>query len=116
MITREDSRAKELKAFKKLPQEWRSQNMGAKTEEVYREITKVAIGNVQLQLAKEMDEDLKALQEQLKNAREIYTEGSKTNALKIKFLVDVLRSRGVDVPDPEVFLRKAANGELSETE
>lgn len=116
MQTREDSRQKELKAFRKLPEEWRSQNMGAKTEEVYKEITKVAINNVQLNMAKEMDEDLKALQEQLKNAREVYTEGTKTNALKIKFLVDVLRSRGVDVPDPEVFLRKAANGELKDSD
>jgi hypothetical protein len=114
MITQNDARQKELKAFKKLPEEWRSKNMSAKTEEVYKEITKTAINTVQLNIAKEMDEDLKALQEQLKNAREVYTEGNKTNTLKIKFLVDVLRGRGVDVPSPDDFLKKAANGELED--
>lgn len=114
MTIQEDARQKELKAFKKLSEEWRNQQLGATKEEVFKEITKTAINTVQLNVAKELDEDLKSLQEQLKAAREIYTEGTKTNNLKIKFLVDVLRSRGVDVPSPEDFVKKAANGELEE--
>ena len=115
MQVTEDSRQKQLKAFRKLPEEWRSAQLGTKDIQVlYKQITTVAINTVQLNIAKELDEDLKNLKEQVKNAQEVYTEGNKTNALKIKFLVDILRDRGEDVPDPEVFLKKAANGEIEE--
>jgi hypothetical protein len=115
MSTQEDSRQKELKAFRKLPEEYRNTVMELKTEEVYKEISKKAVNTVQLNIAKEMDEDLKQLAEQLKNAREVYTQGTKENTLSIRFCVDVLRSRGVtDLPSPEDFIRKAANGDLDD--
>lgn len=110
----EDQRQKELKAYKKLPEDWRNQQLGAQTPDVYKQILKSAINIVQLAIAKEMDQDLAALKEQVKVAQAIYSDGTKENNLKIKFLVDVLRGRGEDVPDPEDFVKQAANGELDE--
>jgi hypothetical protein len=114
MSIQEDAHQKKLKKFAKLPEEWRQNQLGAHTPEAYKEILRCAMNIVQLAMAKEMDQDLKNLKEQVKNAQEQYTEGTKTNNLKISFLVDMLKGRGEDVPDPEDFIRKAANGEASE--
>jgi hypothetical protein len=115
MIVETDARQKELKAFKKLPEEYRNHVMELKTEDVYKEISRKAVNTVQLSIAKEMDQDLKRLQEELSTARAVYTDGVKENTLSIRFAVDVLRSRGVtDLPSPEDFIRKAANGEIND--
>jgi hypothetical protein len=108
MSVTDDPRQKQLKKFEKLPEEWRQSQLGAKTQEVYETITKVAIATVQLDLAKELDADLASLKEQVKTANEPYSEGRKTNNLKIQFLVDNLKSRGENVPDIECFLSAAA--------
>ena len=109
MSVEKDAHQKKLEKFeKKLPEEWRQNQLGAKTPDIYQEITKVAIATVQLDMAKELDPDLASLAEQLKVAREPYTEGRKTNNLKIEFLVENLKSRGESVPDIECFLSAAA--------
>ena len=112
MTIKDDNRQKQLKKFSKLSEEWRSSQLSAQTPEVNKKIMECAINTVQLAIAKELDTDLASLKEQVKTAQEVYTEGTKTNNLKIQFLVDVLRSRGCDVPDPEDFIKKAANGEV----
>jgi hypothetical protein len=111
MTIQDDQRQKELKAYKKLPEDWRENQLAAKTPELYKEIIKSAMNIVQLSIAKELDQDLKALKEQVSVANAVYSEGTKANNLQIKFLVDILRGRGEDVPDAEDFVRKAASGE-----
>ena len=108
MSVQEDKHQKMLKKFQKLDESWRQAQLGAKTEEVYKVITQVAIATVSLDLAKELDPDLAALKEQVKVASEPYSEGKKQNSLKIQFCVENLRSRGEDVPDVETFLSAAA--------
>ena len=113
MSTTKDSRQKQLEKWgKKLSEEWRQNQLGASTPDLYKSILKSAINIVQLAMAKELDQDLANLREQVKAAGAQYSEGAKQNHLQIEFLVDILRGRGEDVPDPEDFLRKAANGEI----
>ena len=109
MSVEDDSRQKQLKKYAKvLPEEWRENQLSAKTEAIYKEITSVAIATVMLEMAQKIDPDLAKLKEQLKEANKGYTEGKKVNTVKIEFLVDNLKSRGEDVPDAEVFLSAAA--------
>ena len=114
MSVTDDPRTKQLKKFEKLPEEWRQNQLGAKTPELYQEITKTAINAVQQDLARELDPDLAVLKEQVKTAQEPYTQGKKTNNLKISFLVDVLKGRGENVPDIDSFLSAAAKKVLEE--
>ena len=109
MSVEDDARQKQLKKYHKvLPEDWRESQLASKTEQVYKEITAVAIATVMLDMAMKMDPDLKQLREQLKTAQKSYTEGKKVNTVKIEFLVDNLKSRGENVPDAEVFLSAAA--------
>jgi hypothetical protein len=109
-----DKRQKQLEKWgKKLPEDWRQNQLGANTPDLYKSIIKSAMNIVQLAMAKELDEDLASLKEQVKDASAQYSDGTKQNHLQIEFLVDVLRGRGEDVPDPADFVRKAANGEVT---
>jgi ABC-type dipeptide/oligopeptide/nickel transport system ATPase component len=105
----DDPRQKQLKKYAKiLPEEWRENQLAATTEAIYKEITAVAIAAVQQDIAKAMDPDLAKLRAQVKDANHTYSEGKKVNTTKIEFLVDNLKSRGVDVPSAEDFLSAAA--------
>ena len=102
------STEKQQKKFNKLSEEWRHEMMSAGDDDVENSIRSAAINLVTLELAKEFDEDLAALKEQLKVANEQYTEGKKINLTKIEFLTEVLRSRGrTDIPGVEDFVRTA---------
>lgn len=103
-----DPKEKQFKDFKKLDEEWRNEEMGKQTAEVYKDIVSRAMNIVRLDMAKDFDEDLKRLAEELKTAREPYTEGKKTNNLEIRFLIEVLKSRGEKVPGIEDFMQSAA--------
>jgi len=111
MTVEEDARQKRLKKFQKgLPLDWRQEVIEKGPDVAEKMIRDVAINDVQNAIAQEMDEDLARLKEQVKEAKAGYSEAHKTNQLKLEFLVDYLRSEGRDIPDPEVFLRAAANG------
>jgi|WetSurMetagenome_2_1015567.scaffolds.fasta_scaffold22266_5 hypothetical protein len=114
MKTPEEQKQKQLKNFKKLSEEWRNEKLGAQTPDLYKSILTAAMNIVQLAIAKELDQDLANLKEQVKVAQQGYSDGTKENNLRIQFLVEVLRGRGEDVPDPDDFIRKAANGEVKE--
>lgn len=116
MVTSEDEKTKQYKRFKKLDEAWRNDMLGRPAEEVYKVITTTAINDVQLKLAKQFDEDLNRLKEQVKEAGAVYSEGAKQNKLEIEFLIECLRSRGEDVPSPEDFLKEAANAVNGKTE
>lgn len=103
----QDPKDKQYKKFQKLEEAWRHEMMQRPDEEVDKAIRDSAMNLVTLELAKELDEDLQRLQEELKTAREQYTNGKKTNLLKIEYLVEVLRSRGRDVPGVKDFVKSA---------
>ena len=106
--TIESAKDKQLKKFKKLPEDWRNDVLGTRSnEDINKLIRDAAINNIVLKLAKENDPDLAALKEQMATATEMYKAGEKENNLKIEFLVEVLRGRGVDVPSIEDFVRGA---------
>jgi hypothetical protein len=109
MTVQDDAKQKQFKKFQKLDESWRSEWLGRQTEEVYKEITRIAINDVQLAMAKEFDDDLKQLKEQVKEAGAIYSDGKKLNHNQISFLVECLKSRGQDVPSIDDFIKAAAN-------
>lgn len=98
---------KRHKRFKKLPQEWRDNQMTKTPVALKEEIAKVAINAVVLELAKAEDEDLIRLRDELTTASTQYVEGKKSHSIQIEFLIDLLRGQSVDVPDASAFLRTA---------
>jgi hypothetical protein len=105
---------KQFKKFQKLDEDFRTNMMQVTDAEIFSTITKCALNVIALNMAKEADEDLASLQEQLKVAKEQYTTGVKTNNLKIEFCAETLKSRGVDVPSVEDFLRSALKAAVDE--
>jgi hypothetical protein len=116
MSVEEDSKKKQYKKFQKLDEAWRTDMMALDTPSVYKKIQEVAINDVQLTMAKNFDEDLKKLKEQVKVANEPYSQGAKENKIRLEYLLETLRSRGEDVPSVSDFIKEAANGELNESE
>ena len=111
-----DSKAKQLKKFAKLSDDWRDDQLSKQTPDIFKAISATAIANVQLDIAKDLDEDLARLQEDLKTAREPYTLGRKENNLKIQFLVQVLSDRGENVDGLHGLLKQAAEAAKAEAE
>jgi len=111
-----DSKAKQLKKFSKLDESWRSEQLSKQTPDVYKEITSTAIATVQLDIAKDLDEDLERLKEEVKVAREPYTEGRKANNLKIQYLVQVLADRGENVDGLPGLLKQVARKAVKDAE
>lgn len=103
-----------LNKFKDLDKEWCDGQASKDTEGIYKDICTIAMNDVQLRLAKALDQDLINLKEKVKYATEVYSEGAKANRLKIEFNIQVLDARGVAVPSVNDFLKKAANGDLEE--
>jgi hypothetical protein len=115
MITSDDAKTKQYKRFKKLDEEWRQEQLGATTEDLFGKITKTAMDDFQLAMAKDFDEDLAKLKEQVKVAQEPYSEGKKANKLRIEFLIQVLEDRGCpNIPSISDFIKAAANGSTEE--
>lgn len=118
-MSEQDPREKQFKKFQKnLPEDWRNDMMSRTADEVKKAALKAAMNLVTLELAKEFDEDLQELREALKTAQEVYTQGKKKNLIEIEFLIEVLRSRGEDVPGVEDFIKGARDvgGEESDEE
>ena len=105
---------KQLKKFAKLSDDWRDDQLSKQTPDIFKAISATAIANVQLDIAKDLDEDLARLQEDLKTAREPYTLGRKENNLKIQFLVQVLSDRGENVDGLHGLLKQAAEAAKAE--
>lgn len=100
-----DQREAQLKKFKRLDEEWRADVISRKNpEELNKMIRDAAVNMVELRIAKQLDEDLARIKEELATANEVYKEGEAENALRIEFLVDALRCMGVNVPS---FSKKA---------
>jgi len=117
MTQEDDSKKKQYKKFQKLDEAWRTDMMALDSPSLYKKISDTAINDVQLAMAKQFDEDLAALKEQVKVAQEPYSLGHKENVVRIEYLLECLVSRGEKVPGIRDFLRKAAdsiNGQMEE--
>lgn len=88
---------KQYKKFKKLDEEWRNAALGMEVEDINKLIRDCAVNIVELALAKGLDEDLARLREELATAEKQYKDGAKINNLRIEFLVEVLRGRGIEI-------------------
>jgi outer membrane receptor for ferric coprogen and ferric-rhodotorulic acid len=114
-ITNEEAKTKQYKRFKNIDEDWRQEQMGATTEELFSRITKVAMSDFQLGMAQKFDEDLSKLKEQVKVASEPYTEGKKANKIRMEFLIQVLEDRGCpNIPSISDFIKAAANNSVDE--
>lgn len=102
---------KKDRKFAELDEAWRASMMSSQDPDIDKAIKQSAMNLVGLELAKSLDEDLIALREQLQVAQAIYTEGKKENLTRIEFLIEVLRSRGRDVPSAQSFVKSAREDE-----
>jgi hypothetical protein len=117
MTQEDDSKKKQYKKFQKLDEAWRTDMMALDNTSLYKKISDTAINDIQLAMAKEFDDDLKALKEQVKVANEPYGLGHKENIIRIEYLIECLKSRGASVPSISDFIKAAAssvNGKMEE--
>ncbi len=103
-----DPKSKQFKRFSKLPEEWRNDMMSRDRDELFKQVADAAIKIVASETAKQFDQDIARLKEELATAQEGYKETKKTQSLKIEFIIETLRSQGVDVPSLQDFISGAA--------
>lgn len=80
--------------FKDIDSDWRDRIAAMSAEEINGEIAKVAKDQEALDAAKDADDDLASLKEQVKVAMEPYNDGRKANRLKIRYAIQVLGDKG----------------------
>lgn len=78
--------------------EFRGSVDAADDDKVREAISKAAMELVAMKEAKGLDVDLKAKQDEAREAGKVYAEVDKTCKLKIKYCRQILESRGRDVP------------------
>jgi hypothetical protein len=94
-----DPKEKQLRRFKKLDEEWRSDMLSRKdSKDLDQKIYESAANLIRNKMEKELDPDIADLTEKLSAARERYKESEKINLLRIEFLFEAKRTRGEDVP------------------
>lgn len=107
-----DEKEKQHKKFEKnLPEEWRNQMMSAQRDEVEKAIRESAMSFIQNDFSLKYDPDIRELKEKLSYAREPYMNGKKVSMLKVEFLMETLRSQGVDVPSITDYINSVRNGD-----
>jgi hypothetical protein len=82
------------KKFDILDEDWKDKFAAATPDDINGEIAKVAKDQEALDKAKDEDQDLASLKEQVSTANEPYRDGKKANRAKIQWLVQVLGDRG----------------------
>lgn len=102
--------AKQSKKWKKIDEEWRSSRLSEKNDQkLFEEICNEAMQMIAMELAKQFDEHLNSLKEELSTANKTYTDAKKLHLTKMEFLMEALRGRGcTNVPSLEDFLKGAA--------
>ena len=109
-MTEETYKAKQLKRFEKLDTDWKTnqeQNSEEKLRQAYNGVCMEVFKN---KLAKKVDPQLKELREQIKTAAAGYNEVIKVGEIRAEYIIQVLQSRGVDVPGLDEILEFAENG------
>jgi hypothetical protein len=79
--------------FDLVPVEFQDAVAGSNKDEILNRIAQVALANVELSNAKELDQDLAEKAEAHKFASEPYREGAKANKQKIAFCKQVLEDK-----------------------
>lgn len=85
---------KKKDVYENLPEDFKNSVDGAGDDKILDMLGEVAKSEEANLRAKEADEDLKQKQEEAKFAGEGYSETTKANRLKRRYLYDVLRARG----------------------
>jgi Fe-S cluster assembly scaffold protein SufB len=80
--------------FADLPDEWKDAIQQGKPEEIEKEIARLGIGEEENKKLKTEDEDLARCREEVKVAGEQYRAATKGYRLRMKFIMQVLESRG----------------------
>lgn len=108
----------EKSKFDKLDEEWRTGRIAEKDDQkLVDEITKSAMEHIALGLAQKEDPDILSLQADLSAAREMYNEGKAEKLLKIEFLMETLKGRGVPgIPGLDDFLAAASKRQMARKE
>jgi len=84
--------------FKKLDETFRADVDAKPSEELKKIVTKVALDQVAIDIAHAADPDIERLKGELKTSQETYTEPTKQNKLKVKYLRHLLKERGEKDP------------------
>lgn len=84
--------------FSKLDPTFRENVDAAPSDELKKIVTKVALDQVAIDIAHAADPDIERLKGELKTAQETYTDPTKQNKLKIKYLRFLLKDRGEKDP------------------
>jgi hypothetical protein len=90
--------------YSALPPEWVEKMNGSVVYELDIELREVVNNVICLIAAEKLDPHLAELKEQLASAQEFYKHGKKIGDLKAKFLLELLRARGVNIKSVEEFL------------
>ena len=89
-MAKQHGASKEKDLCKDLDVEWRDRIAAAGVDEINEAIAKVAKDQEAMDQAKDADDDLASLKEQVKVAMQPYNDGRKANRLKIRYAVQVL--------------------------
>lgn len=87
---RKDKKSK----FDDLPEEFKSAMESSNCDEIRLKVCQVSLDQVELNLAKELDQDLAEKAEAYKEAGAMYREGSAMNKLKIAYMKEMLEAKG----------------------
>lgn len=103
--------------WEKLPPEFREKVAGATLEVLHQEIKDAAEYRVRLKEEQAKDMDLKAKKEAVKDASEVYREGTKVCDLKIAFCRQIKQDRGLAVAgdSAEEIRAKKLNADAAES-
>lgn len=80
--------------FEALPEEFKDSVLQGSEDSIREKLADVALAQQELLEAQENDTDYQSAKETAQAAGEVYRDGKKSNSLKIKYMRQVLQSRG----------------------
>lgn len=80
--------------FANVPQEFKEMVDAQDRDTIKTTICQITLNQLELMEAQKDDEDYQNLKEQFREAGAVYREGTKSNALKIKYAKQVLEAKG----------------------
>ncbi len=95
--------------FDSLDKDFQDKMAASTPEEIRGVIAQVALNQEELQKAKENDEDLANLKEQVALASEDYSSGTKMNRLRIQFAKRCLEDKGKEAGDSGLAEKQHSN-------
>lgn len=80
--------------FADLDQDFKDAVNAQTRDDIKKTICQATLDQLELMEAQKQDEDYQSLKEQFREAGAVYRDGTKTNALKIKYAKSVLEGKG----------------------